>query len=325
MDTFGNDLSSGGVVLSRDELIKKRQRSGECPTCGQKCFKKKLFKLEPITLDGKVLNGRCLVCNPQDPNKEELVASCAPVVSAPTNNRRPRSGSREARAHASSMPGNARGKQRSKLKTIQSERLKSTNEESSERAASSSSRSRHKSNGSSSGGGGSSSQKNPNRRKSLEKRDSEHNANFLQRKTPRPSAVFLDGINVDDIDDGGGSSDDDNNNRTRSAAGSASGSGGNKWKTAKSAVSRLTSEERQALRALNTDQNSFLDIVNIMMMNSMSFAVQAEGLHALSLVHDLDVGMLEDVANSCGFEVIVSAMGKCCKVRFNLYLYLFLC
>ena len=55
--------------------------------------------------------------------------------------------------------------------------------------------------------------------------------------------------------------------------------------------------------------------MNIMMMNSMSFAVQAEGLHALSLVHDLDVGMLEDVANSCGFEVIVSAMGKCCKVR----------
>jgi len=32
MDTFGNDLSSGGVVLSRDELIKKRERNGECPT-----------------------------------------------------------------------------------------------------------------------------------------------------------------------------------------------------------------------------------------------------------------------------------------------------
>lgn len=64
--TMGHDLMSGGQVLSREELIQKRKRNGECPTCGAKCFKKKLFKLEPITVPGKVFKGRCLSCIPQD-------------------------------------------------------------------------------------------------------------------------------------------------------------------------------------------------------------------------------------------------------------------
>ena len=84
MDTIGNDLSSGGQVLSQEELVEKRLRSGQCTKCGAKCFKKKLFKLEPITEPGLVLNGRCLTCNPQDPTKgEELIAACAPAVMAP--------------------------------------------------------------------------------------------------------------------------------------------------------------------------------------------------------------------------------------------------
>jgi hypothetical protein len=79
MDTFGNDLSYGGQVLSKSELISRRERNGECITCGQKCFNKKLFKMIPITIPGVVLEGRCLACNPQDPNKEEVVASCVAV------------------------------------------------------------------------------------------------------------------------------------------------------------------------------------------------------------------------------------------------------
>ena len=80
MDTFGNDLSYGGQVLTKSELISRRERNGECTNCGQKCFNKKLFKMVPITIPGVVLEGRCLACNPQDPSKEEVVA--AVVVAA---------------------------------------------------------------------------------------------------------------------------------------------------------------------------------------------------------------------------------------------------
>ncbi|KAL7463602.1 hypothetical protein ACHAXS_003961 [Conticribra weissflogii] len=80
MDTFGNDLSSGGQVLSRAELLHRRQRNGECLTCGTKLFKKKLLSKVPLTIPGKVLDGRCLSCQPLDPSKgEELVASCVAV------------------------------------------------------------------------------------------------------------------------------------------------------------------------------------------------------------------------------------------------------
>jgi len=83
MDTFGNDLSSGGQVLSRAELLNRRQRNGECLTCGTKLFKKKLLSKVPLTIPGKVLDGRCLSCQPLDPSKgEELVASCVAVAPA---------------------------------------------------------------------------------------------------------------------------------------------------------------------------------------------------------------------------------------------------
>jgi len=333
MDTFGNDLSSGGVVLSRDELIKKRERNGECPTCGQKCYKKKLFKLEPITVAGKVLKGRCLACNPQDPNKEELVACVAVAAPPPSSkgrggsSRRGASSSRNLRSSktkhtasrgsgragglASSLPPSDVGtdfrastKVKSKLKPIMSERvgLKSNDCIDEEEEASS----RRRQNGNSNNGG-------PNRRSSLDKHDSARMGEFLRRKSPRPSETFLDGIDVSKLNVDGDEDDDeqDNNNNTNSSKSSS----GNKWGSAKSAVSRLTREERQALHTLNSNENSFLDIVNIMMMNSMSTHVQAEGLHALSLVHDLDVGMLDECANNCGFEVIISSMGKCFKVR----------
>ena len=333
MDTFGNDLSSGGVVLSRDELIKKRERNGECPTCGQKCYKKKLFKLEPITLAGKVLKGRCLACNPQDPNKEELVACVAVAAPPPSKgkggSRRGASSSRNLRSSktkntasrgsgragglASSLPPSdvgtdfrASGKEKSKLKPIMSEPfgLKSNDCIDEEEEASNSRRQN------ANNGGG------PNRRSSLDKHDSARMGEFLRRKSPRPSETFLDGIDVSklNVDDDDDDEHDNNNSNTNS---SSKSSGGNKWGSAKSAVSRLTREERQALHTLNSNDNSFLDIVNIMMMNSMSTHVQAEGLHALSLVHDLDVDMLDECANNCGFEVIISSMGKCFKVRFQ--------
>lgn len=63
MNDFG-ELSKTGVVLSNTQMRERRLRRGECVTCGIKLFKKTLFKSIPISLDGKVLNGRCLSCKP---------------------------------------------------------------------------------------------------------------------------------------------------------------------------------------------------------------------------------------------------------------------
>lgn len=65
MDYIGSDFNSTGSVIPKSELTAARLKRGECPTCGRKCYKKKLFKMIPIDdEDGKVLNGRCLYCNP---------------------------------------------------------------------------------------------------------------------------------------------------------------------------------------------------------------------------------------------------------------------
>ena len=65
MDYIGSDFNSTGSVIPKSELTAARLKRGECPTCGRKCYKKKLFKMIPIdNEDGKVVNGRCLYCNP---------------------------------------------------------------------------------------------------------------------------------------------------------------------------------------------------------------------------------------------------------------------
>lgn len=63
MDYIGTDFNSTGSVIPKSELTAARLKRGECPTCGRKCFKKKLFKMIPID-DEKVIAGRCLHCNP---------------------------------------------------------------------------------------------------------------------------------------------------------------------------------------------------------------------------------------------------------------------
>ena len=63
---FGRD----GIVISQEALIERRRRNGECPTCGQKCFKKKIFKWVPLTIEGRVLKGRCLLCTNNDGRNE---------------------------------------------------------------------------------------------------------------------------------------------------------------------------------------------------------------------------------------------------------------
>ena len=65
--------------MNKSQLEEQRRKRGQCLSCGQKCFQKKLFKLIPIDDHGNVLNGRCLKCRPLDPKKGEHI----PAVSRP--------------------------------------------------------------------------------------------------------------------------------------------------------------------------------------------------------------------------------------------------
>ena len=66
MEQLGIDFNATGSVMSKAQLEEQRRKRGECLTCGRKCFQKKLFKMIPITDHGRVLDGRCLNCNPLD-------------------------------------------------------------------------------------------------------------------------------------------------------------------------------------------------------------------------------------------------------------------
>jgi hypothetical protein len=72
-DRIGIDFSSSGSVLTKSQLEEQRRKRGQCLTCGQQCFQKKLFKMIPLTLHGFVLEGRCLKCKPLDVNSTDIV------------------------------------------------------------------------------------------------------------------------------------------------------------------------------------------------------------------------------------------------------------
>jgi hypothetical protein len=82
MEQLGTDFNATGSVMSRAELEDLRRKRGECVTCGRKCFQKKLFKMIPITDHGRVLNGRCLNCNPLDAADGALPAVSRPATQA---------------------------------------------------------------------------------------------------------------------------------------------------------------------------------------------------------------------------------------------------
>eukprot|EP00580_Thalassiosira_gravida_P018879 CAMPEP_0201658494 /NCGR_PEP_ID=MMETSP0494-20130426/1339_1 /ASSEMBLY_ACC=CAM_ASM_000839 /TAXON_ID=420259 /ORGANISM="Thalassiosira gravida, Strain GMp14c1" /LENGTH=703 /DNA_ID=CAMNT_0048135483 /DNA_START=101 /DNA_END=2212 /DNA_ORIENTATION=+ len=158
------------------------------------------------------------------------------------------------------------------------------------------------------------------------RRASQNQEAYIGRQTPRPSAVFLEGINIEDLfkddelppdgdhhDPNDHDHDHANNNNNNIVNGDCDNGGEGKGDHVRT-IRRLSMTERQALQSLNSSKDmSFLDIVNVMLVNSMSATVNNEGLHALSLVHDPNVELLEECAESCGFEVIVSAMGQCGK------------
>ncbi|CAJ1939027.1 unnamed protein product [Cylindrotheca closterium] len=63
---LGTQFNNAGIVMTPEEVASMRKKRGECFVCGQKCFKKKVFKMIPLNIPGKVQKGKCLVCNPKD-------------------------------------------------------------------------------------------------------------------------------------------------------------------------------------------------------------------------------------------------------------------
>ncbi|VEU36031.1 unnamed protein product [Pseudo-nitzschia multistriata] len=93
MNYLGSDFNSSGSVIAKEELRAARTKRGECVTCGRKCFRKKLFKIVPLDVQGKVLNGRCLNCKPLQPKdisvsslKLKANASSYPDLQSPSPN-----------------------------------------------------------------------------------------------------------------------------------------------------------------------------------------------------------------------------------------------
>lgn len=59
-------------------IMKNRESHGQCPTCGIQTHKRGMFGMgrRPITMQGVVLEGRCLLCHPSPP---PIVVAVAPV------------------------------------------------------------------------------------------------------------------------------------------------------------------------------------------------------------------------------------------------------
>ena len=53
------------IIPDKKNLGAKRQKRGECPTCGAQTHKVSMFgQKKPLTIEGRVYKGRCLVCHP---------------------------------------------------------------------------------------------------------------------------------------------------------------------------------------------------------------------------------------------------------------------
>ena len=56
------------IALSTDEWYASK-RNLLCPRCGLQCYRRVLFEKIPLTIPGKIFEGRCLGCYPIDPKR----------------------------------------------------------------------------------------------------------------------------------------------------------------------------------------------------------------------------------------------------------------
>lgn len=348
MDTFGNNFSGGGVVLSVPELERKRLRNGECVSCGQKLFKKKFFKLTPLTTHGLVIEGRCLRCNPQDPTREgvvlDAVVASAPrklasAVSAVRIAQGGRSGGqrRPPPKHSASMtaPSTSNGAATGRgHRSVQSTGNAVSNPRpfSQSITAPPSNNARH---GRDAMAQSATAARTFRRNSFRAIQDSD--AQQLQRAQMHKFDETI--AESSDEDDLGGFGHRNEPPAAPAYPRNPSVSSSSRCSTRrddfllKSAIrpeeldhSMLNESERENLAKINDPHASYMDVINSMLMSSVSFAVQLEGILALSKFHSPSDETMAVVRSSCGFEVIVSAMGSChnnsfaqtgaCKVLF---------
>ena len=287
MDNFGANIDAGGRVLSKEELILQREKHGKCVTCGVKCFEKTFFKTLTLTIPGKVLNGRCLHCHPQNPNEEEILeASCTVLDPSSDSMNAASSNNNNNKASQNAKPLSASASMRAQ-KNILAEKFstrlnigwKFSNKE--QQPASSSCCSEGA---------------NERRCSSL----SDRSDSYLQKMTPRPSSLM-------ELEDAAKTVQQLENQKMDGSEHSSFCAEEDDTKIAATSIS-----EKDALQALNQQDISYADIINIM-MNNPQLSVMNEGLHALSLIHDPDSEILEETVKSHGFDVIINAMEVCAK------------
>ena len=281
----------------------------------------------PITIPGVVLEGRCLACNPQDPNKEVVTAAVAAV--APSKSRSKRRGRKD--SASSSSRSNMSASTRSGIGASSRSVLNRSNSSSSENGSGNSrnfalrvaantvmatnirqrSRGLIEENFDDDDDDSDADDYNdpPPQRGQLQvhQQSSSRQEQFTRGASRRPSEIIFGGIDLNNLTD-----ETDDSPALETQAGQAK---------------RPSLIERKALASIHNPNNSALDIINIMMTNSISTVIQNDGLHALSLtLRNPTQSLLNDIKSGCGYEVIVSAMGKCagdsmaqtnaCKVLF---------
>lgn len=299
MDYLGSDIGAGGRVLSKEEVIEQRERAGKCITCGTKCFEKTFFKKVALTIPGKVLNGRCLHCQPQDPSKDEIIeASCAPAGTTnsydayvASNNHNNSVSARSLSASISSSMTEAQKKMANKFSMAAVKRSFSHGKPSSEELSEQL-------------------EEEPSRRGS---NLSDRSSTYLRRMTPRPSSL------IGDLEDAAKAvqkqqeldeQQEQIDGTGRSSISSISSNGADGYEDDRK-MAAITLTEKDAFEALNQPDIAYTDIINIMMEIPQSLAVMNEGLHALSLIHEPDSKMLQETVENGGFDVIISGMEAC--------------
>jgi hypothetical protein len=258
MDNFGADIDAGGRVLSKEELIRQRERLGKCVTCGVKLFEKTFFKRVALTIPGKVLNGRCLHCHPQNPDDEEILEASCIVADTSDSMNAAGSNRNDTSQNVRSLP--APPKSAKKMTGKFTSATFNIGRKFSKRQSASSSCS--------------------------DSSMSNRSGTYLRRMTPRPSGLLID-------DSGHHNSFSKEEDDTK--------------------FSSFSNTEKDALLALNQQDLSYADIIDIMTNNPHSSLVMNEGLHALSLIHEPDSNNLDETTESGGFGVIINAMDVCAK------------
>ena len=118
-DQFGTGGSENEGQSSPNKVIRQgRERDGRCPDCGLDTHRivmnDNAFELQPLTIEGEVLNGRCLLCRPLAEN--EMNEGEMSSVPAPEKEKAKKRGRKKKGESTSSSTKKDKGKKGSRSK-----------------------------------------------------------------------------------------------------------------------------------------------------------------------------------------------------------------